>query len=367
MIIFASGISGSDKISYLKKVSSISSGTIDIIDVGDLMFKKSQQLGIEIPEGKILDLDPLALDYLRAVTFEEILRIINNYRGTEGHELIISTHTCFRWKKHLMPAFNFYYLNKINPDIYITILDNAQFIWARLQRSQWKNRLSLKDILVWRDEETFITEMLAEYQKKPFYIISRNEPPELLKDIIINVEKAKKLGKKQALKAYLSYPITYMKGDSSWMERKEHVKKQLREAGIVVFDPISIEEADVIGLAEEAKSRNENNIPIKLEDDEEILIPIEEIEKSKEDILDQIVARDYKLIEQSDVIIVFYPVTTLSPGVLSEINYGFTHNKEVYAIFPYRSRSPFFDYYTTAVFENVESLIEYFRENKRLI
>ena len=150
------------------------------------------------------------------------------------------------------------------------------------------------------------------------------------------------------------------------MKRKEHIKNELRNAGIIVFDPISIEEADVIGLAEEAKSQNKDAILIKLDNNENLPLPIEEIEESKEDILDQIVARDYKLIDQSDVIIVFYPVTTLSPGVLSEINYGFTHNKEVYAIFPYKNRSPFFDYYTTAVFENVENLIEYLKENNRL-
>jgi len=366
MIIFASGISGSNKMGYLKEVASISNGTIEIIDVGNLMFEKSNQLGIEIPEGKILDLDSLALDYLRAVTFEEILKLIDKYQGVEGQDLIISTHTCFRWKKHLTPAFNFYYLNQINPDIYITVIDNVQNIWARLQRSQWKNRLSLKDIIVWRDEEAFITEMLAEYQKKPFYIVSRNEPPELLRNILLNVEKNKRLGKKSALKAYLSYPITYMKGDPDWMEKKEHVKKCLRDAGLVVFDPITIEEVDIIGLAEDAKSKGENSVTFELEG-EKFSISVNEIEESKEDILDQIVARDYKLIDQSDVIIVFYPVTTLSPGVLSEINYGFTHNKEVYAIFPYKNRSPFFEYYTTAIFKSVEDLLEYFRENDRLV
>ena len=86
------------------------------------------------------------------------------------------------------------------------------------------------------------------------------------------------------------------------------------------------------------------------------------METSKDDILDQVVVRDYKLIDQSDMIVVYYPVTTLSAGVLSEINYSFTHNKEVYAIFPQEDISPFFSYYTTKVFKSVEEFISYLEE-----
>ncbi|RLE85689.1 MAG: hypothetical protein DRJ41_00675, partial [Thermoprotei archaeon] len=99
---------------------------------------------------------------------------------------------------------------------------------------------------------------------------------------------------------------------------------------------------------------------------EKFKIPIEQIEVCKDDIYDQIVARDYKLIDQSDIVIVYYPVPTLSAGVLSEINYSFTHNKEVYAIFPYEDLSPFFSYYTTGVFKSVEELISYLREIEKI-
>lgn len=366
VIIFATGISGSGRLEYLKDVAEVSDGRIDIVDIGDLMFTKSEQLGIEIPEGKILDLDPFALNYLRAVTFEEILRMSPKYRGDSDKDLILSTHTCFRWKKHLMPAFNFYYLNRIDPDMYVNILDNAHFTWARLSRSQWRNRLTLKDILVWRDEETFITEMLAEYRRKPFYIIARKEPPELLRDLIYRVERPRLLGKpRETLRAYLSYPITYMRGDAGWMGKKDEVKRKLRSAGVLVYDPISIEEAYIVGLAENAKERGYDCVEFEVEG-ERVSIPVNQVEGARDDIIDQIVARDYKLIDQSDVIIVFYPVETLSPGVLSEIHYGFTHNKEVYAIFPHEAVSPFFEYYTTAVFRDVEELIAFLKEMNKV-
>ncbi|MEM0093754.1 MAG: hypothetical protein QW753_05215, partial [Thermofilum sp.] len=85
-----------------------------------------------------------------------------------------------------------------------------------------------------------------------------------------------------------------------------------------------------------------------------------------EDIRDQIVARDYQLINQSDMLVVFYPVRVLSPGVLSEIKYGYTHNKDVFAIFPHEGASPFFEYYTTKVFKDVDSLIDHLKETGRL-
>ena len=358
MIIFASGISGSDRLEYLQEALG---GKARIVDIGRRMFEKSAELGIRIPEGKILDMDPFALNYLRAVTFEELLGEVEQYRGDSGEDLVISTHVCFRWKKHLTPAFNFYYLNRINPDVYITIVDNAERVKIRLEKTQWRGRLKLKDIVVWRDEETFLTEMLADYQQKPFYIIARNEPPSVLLDLIDKVEKPRLKGGETTLKAYLSYPITHVIGSPELFEEKDKLKETLREAGIIIFDPITIDEAQLIGLAEER--REEGYVEVE-EEGTRISIPVSEIEEAKIDILDQIVARDYKLIDQSDMIIVFYPTKAISPGVLNEIHYGFTHNKDVYAIFPYEKRSPFFEYYTTRIFKSPEELLNNIQDRK---
>ena len=355
MIIFATGISGSKRLEYLREVAELAQGRVEIKDIGSLMFEKSRHLGIDIPEGKILDLDPFALNYLRAAIFEEILKEKSEFEGDK--DLIISTHTCFRWKKHLVPAFNFYYLNRLNPDLYITVIDNIHKVKARLERRpHWRGRLSIKDLLIWRDEEVFITEMLAQYQNKSHYIIARDEGSELLYSIIYRVEKKRKEGEKPALKAYLSYPITHVQEE--FLAEKEEVKKRLKEAGVVVFDPISIKEVELLGYAEEAKASGKDVVKVEV-DGEEVYISVKELEEAREDIVNQVVARDYKLIEQSDAIIVYYPITTLSPGVLSEINYGFTHNKDVFTIFPHESISPFFEYYTTRIFKDVDSLLDY--------
>jgi len=362
VIIFATGISGSGRLDYLEAAARECGGRVRVIDIGRKMFEKSSELGIEIPEGKILDMDPFALDYLRAITFEDVLKVADRYRGDSEEDLIISTHVCFRWKKHLTSSFNLYYLNKIDPDVYVTIVDNAHAIKARLEETQWRGRLKLKDILVWRDEEAFITEILANYRRKPFYIIARREPPSLLADIIYRVERERAAGRKPAPKAYLSYPITHVTGMPELFEMKDEVKEALRKAGVIVFDPIAIDEAVLVGLAEEAERRGSEAVEVEVEG-RRLVLSVREIMEARDDIIDQIVARDYKLIDQSDMIIVFYPTTAISPGVLNEIHYGFTHNKDVYAIFPHDVRSPFFEYYTTMIFKDHEELIEHLRSS----
>lgn len=366
VIIFATGISGSGRLDYLGAAVAESGGRLRVIDIGRRMFEKSSELGIEIPEGKILDMDPFALDYLRAVTFEELLKEAERYRGPDSEgDLVISTHVCFRWKKHLVPAFNLHYLNLIDPDVYVTIVDSAHTIKARLEGTQWRGRLRLKDVLVWRDEETFITEILAEYRRKPFYIIARREPPSLLVDLIYRVERRRLRGERAAPKAYLSYPITHVLGSPEHFELKDEVKRSLVEIGVVVFDPITIDEVNLIGLAEDTQAEGGSEMEVDT-GVSRLKLSVQEVLDARGDIIDQTVARDYKLIDQSDLIVVFYPTTALSPGVLNEIQYGFTHNKDVFAIFPYETRSPFFEYYTTMVFKTHGELIEYLKSSGRI-
>lgn len=358
-LAFTTGISGSGRLDTLKTVSE-KDPRLRIIDIGTKMFEKSQALGIDIPEGKILDMDPLALDYLRAATFEDVLNSIREAKDDEA--IAVSTHTCFRWKKHLTHAFNFYYLNRLSPDVYINIVDTVHYTYAKLQNNQaWRGRLSIKDLLVWRDEESFITKMLAEYTRKPFYLFSRREDPEMLRKIIFDVEKAKRDGKKPAKKAYLSYPITHVKGQENVLEKKEEIKEKLKKAGIIIFDPIAVEDLEVVDLLAQAQEANKDYIEVEV-DGVTAKIDAKEIINNLDDIKDQVVARDYQLIMQSDMIIVFYPTKTLSPGVLSEVNFGHTHNKDVYAIFPLGSVSPFLEYYTTKIFKSVDELLEYFQD-----
>jgi len=195
-VVICTGISGCDRWGYLKSVQQIAEQAgkeLKIFDVGSMMFQSAPDLGIPISDKKILDLSAPALRFLRGIVFEEIINDIKKYRHS-----IVATRTCFRWNKYLTPAFDVYYLKKLNElasTMYVTIIDTYDVIKQRLDEvPQWTGRLNLREILIWRDEETFITELLASYQEQPHYIIGRDEPPETLYHLMFTPGATKAFG-----------------------------------------------------------------------------------------------------------------------------------------------------------------------------
>jgi adenylate kinase len=301
--------------------------SLEVCNVGDMMLQKAEDIGSPVSREKILDLPSSSLEWLRGTVFEEIVRKAASHENT-----IIATHTCFRWKKFLSPAFDTYYLSQLDPDLYVTIIDDYDVIQQRLEATdQWRGRLQLWEILVWRDEEVLITQILAQNFRKPHYVIARQEPPEILFDLMFRPERKK---------AYLSYPITAIEKDQP--EQLDKVMDFLAELRkyLTVFNPLAMSE-----LERTRKLRGK---------EETITSEIVSI------LDDQTVARDYQFIDQSDMVIVYYPVKEPSPGVLSELIHGFSHDKEVYMVFPYEI-SPFLQYYCTEIFKTGEELIDYLK------
>jgi len=328
MRVVCTGSVGSDRMGYLQGVKEIAVRAgidLELFNVGDMMLQKADDMGRLVSREKILDLPSSTLEWLRGTVFEEIVR-----RVDECENAIIATHTCFRWKKFLSPAFDTYYLAQLDPDFYVTIIDDYDAIRRRLDETeQWKGRLQLWEILVWRDEESFITKILAQYYRKPHYVVAREEPPESFFNLMF---------RPSAKKAYLSYPITAIeKEQPEKLEEAQRFLAKLRKY-LIVFDPLAMTELErARRLHEEDDGAIDNQILRLLED--------------------QTVARDYQFIDQSDMVIVYYPVKEPSPGVLSELIYGFTHDKEVYMVFPYEI-SPFLQFYCTKIFRTGDELIK---------
>lgn len=331
MRVLCTGSSGSDRMGYLQGVEELARKAgigLEVCNVGDMMLDKAQHIGSPVSREKILDLPSSSLEWLRGTVFEEIVRKAASHENT-----IIATHTCFRWKKFLSPAFDTYYLSQLDPDLYVTIIDDYDAIQQRLEATdQWRGRLQLWEILVWRDEEVIITQILAQNFRKPHYVIARQEPPEILFDLMFRPERKR---------AYLSYPITAIEKEQP--EQLDKVMEFLAELRkyLTVFNPLAMSEL------ERARRLLEGN-------DKGTALEIMSI------LDDQTVARDYQFIDQSDMVIVYYPVKEPSPGVLSELIYGFSHDKEVYMVFPFEI-SPFLQYYCTEIFQTGEELIDYLK------
>ena len=347
MRIVVTGISGSGREVHLKRFVEFAEAKntkVKLFSVGSMMFEAARKLGVEIKEDKILDLSPSSLNFLRATVFEQIIREAENYEN-----IVISTHASFRWKKHVFQAFDFHYLNELSPDAFITISDSALPIKIRLESSkQWRGRLTLKEILVWRDEETLLTKSIADYRRRPFYIVPFSSPPETLFNLVF---------KQHSKKVYLSYPITHIENREAKLAGKDRFKDRLRKLGLTVFDPGEIEDSLLLYKLRELKDTGGGKLTVE-ENGVKIEIHIGEIEDVVEDLLDQIVARDYQLIDQSDFLVVYYFSQVMSPGVLSEMTYGFSNNKKVFVVYK-GPESPFFNYYSTRIFESEEALVDF--------
>jgi adenylate kinase len=345
--IVVTGISGSGREVHLKRFVEFAEAKntkVKLFSVGSMMFEAARKLGVEIKEDKILDLSPSSLNFLRATVFEQIIREAENYEN-----IVISTHASFRWKKHVFQAFDFHYLNELSPDAFITISDSALPIKIRLESSkQWRGRLTLKEILVWRDEETLLTKSIADYRRRPFYIVPFSSPPETLFNLVF---------KQHSKKVYLSYPITHIENREAKLAGKDRFKDRLRKLGLTVFDPGEIEDSLLLYKLRELKDTGGGKLTVE-ENGVKIEICIGEIEDVVEDLLDQIVARDYQLIDQSDFLVVYYFSQVMSPGVLSEMTYGFSNNKKVFVVYK-GPESPFFNYYSTRIFESEEALVDF--------
>jgi hypothetical protein len=84
------------------------------------------------------------------------------------------------------------------------------------------------------------------------------------------------------------------------------------------------------------------------------------------DVDGQIYMRDFRLIDQSDMIVSLVPelpggIPGLSSGVERELQHAFEHAKEVYVVWkPKKSPSPFISETATKVFRSVPEALAYF-------
>src|SRR5256885_7721019 len=197
MRVLITGQVGVDKGPYLEGVEELARGAghqLEVFHVGRMMYREAP----DVPAGRILNLPITRLNTLRRAVFKEILR------GAERHEdVIVNTHATFRWRHGLFAAFDFDQIKAFNADIYLTLLDNAESVHQRLMRDHDIDH-SLKDIMVWREEELLATEIIANITKGfgHFFMLSRGRSSTTIATVY------RLLFEPWRKKAYLSFPMT---------------------------------------------------------------------------------------------------------------------------------------------------------------
>ena len=346
---------GLEKKDFLQQVVDIARGKgreVQLFNVGELMYAEAP----DIVPGRILDLSRQRLTTLRRSVFKDILRA-----ASTGVDLIVNTHATFRWKHGLFPAYDHAQMRELDADLYVTLVDNVDAAHERLERDH-DIRHTLKDILVWREEEIVVTEAMADaiagYGQA--YVLSRsNSRINALALYRLMYEPHRK-------KVYPSFPMTHVTERPEILAEIEEFRDCLAEH-FITFDPADVDEKHLISLAAQAMRNGEETFLLEIHG-RSVTMNAAEITGIARDIDGQIYARDFKLIDQSDMIVSYIPAMpdgrpVLSSGVERELHHAFESTREAYVVWrPECEPSPFVTETATRVFGSIAELFDYFQQ-----
>ena len=353
MIIVVTGMVGIDKKPYLRAVCDMAQSRgrpIELCNLGDMMYAEAP----DIAPGRILDIPLKRLHGLRRSVMKDILA-----RARGGADLIVNTHATFRWRHGLFPAFDFDQIRRLHADLFVCMVDSIEPLHVRLSR-QHPMRHSLKDLIVWREEEILATEMMqrGSNDKAPFYCLSRGAGEGTVESFY------RLLFEPWRKKAYLSFPMTHVMHLPQVIRQIEDFRAAMKRQ-MICFDPGDLEEAYLPCYAQEAISAGRQTIEVTALG-QPVSFDAREILSIEADINSQIYARDFALIDQSDMIVSFIPAlpdgtAAVSSGVERELQHAHEAAKEVFVIWlAQRNPSVFVTQTATKVFRGLPEAIDYF-------
>ncbi|MFQ5413027.1 MAG: hypothetical protein ACE5E6_01075 [Phycisphaerae bacterium] len=352
--VVVTGQVGLDKQPFLEQVVRLAEANgrkIALFNVGQRMCAEAPDI---VPH-RILDLPRPRLGAIRRSVFKDVLRT-----AATGANVIVNTHATFRWKHGLFHAYDHDQLVELDADLYVTLVDNVDAVHERLDREH-EIRHTLKDILVWREEEIVVTEAMAEAVAGYGHalVLSRCNPTITAKTLYrLMFEPHRK-------RVYPSFPMSHVLGMPDVMDEIDAFRGALADE-MITFDPGDVDEKRLLFEAGEATKRGEDHVALDV-NGRRIALSVADITRVARDIDGQIYARDFKLIEQSDMIVSYIPRLRdgrpgLSSGVERELQHAFESTREVYIIWrPACDPSPFVTETATAVYPSVEALFRAFQ------
>jgi adenylate kinase len=355
MVIVVTGMVGLDKKSYLEEVCRLAADRgkeVILCNVGDMMYGEAP----DIAPGKILDIPLKRLHALRRSVFKDILAKVK-----KAPNLIVNTHATFRWRHGLFPAVDFDQMRQLGGDLYICLIDGVAALHGRLL-AEHSSEHTLKDLIVWREEEIISTEMLCRgvNEETPFYCLARGGTRQTSETFY------QLLFEPKIRRAYLSYPMTAVVDLEDVKKEISGFRKAMKQH-FTCFDPGDLEESflprQALAAAEEGKTFLEIDAggkPVRLD--------LDQIRQIERDIYSQTYARDFLLIDQAEMIIGFIPTladgrAAISSGVERELQHAHEAAKEVYLVWPARQNpSVFITQTATKLFKDIASALDFFKK-----
>ena len=334
-----------------------------IFNIGDIMYAESRRSGLRLAEGKILDLPLAQLGALRRSAFNVVRNEV-----AEKTNVLVNSHAVFRWNNRLFRAFELPEVRDLRPDVIVTLIDDVEAVKLRLDQFKESGELppdtrySLKDLLVWREEEMLASEILASVLETPHYVLGvslEEEVSTMPLDVMYSL-----IFEPWKMTSYVSYPISGARSRPDVWEKVVEYRRLARKY-LTAFDPLMIDEKRLVDLAQRTADGTDEVECTAL--GQTVRLSRREIEAIAYDIDGQIVARDYKLIDQSEMIVAYFPVDAsgeplIAGGVQSEIEYAAASTKKVVILWEAsREPTPFIGQRGDVLVRSLEELEEHLR------
>jgi len=364
MRAIVTGQVGVEKTGYLRQVVDFAAERgqeISLFNVGQMMYAEAP----DVRPGRILDLPLARLRSLRRAAMKDVIR------EAEGKEnVIVNTHATFRWRHGLFAAFDFDQVQQFRPDTLICLLDNIEVVHARLHQD-YTSDATLKDLMVWREEEIMATELLAQALNIPnrFYVLSRGRHHDTTQTCYRLICKA------QMKKVYPSFPMTHVEKLPEVKAEINRFRAELAKS-FIAFDPGDVDEKLLLDAALDAVKAGEDFIQAQagtFRPGEMLAVPVRQVLDIAKDIDGQIYTRDFQMVRQSDMIVSLVPVLPdgspgLSSGVERELQHAFDHSREVFVVWhPQKNPSPFITETATKVFRSTSEAMAHFEAKGYLV
>lgn len=356
MKVVVTGQVGLNKKKFLQRVREIAAEMgrdFTIFNVGDMMYAEAP----DVAKGKILDLPLVRLDNLRRSVFKDIIA-----KADRGGDVLVNTHATFRWNHGLFFAFDHDQMAKLDADLYIVLVENIDRVHRRLSGDGFTDHI-LKDLMVWREEEILTTELLSRIVRGHgcFYICAQGD------DTTAQTVARLMYCRHEMKKAYLSFPMSHVTDQPDILDEIAEFRMLLKKY-MICFDPADIEEKELCFLAADAAREGRNFVEAGPAGDKTRL-DLHQLLDIIPDIDGQIYVRDFKLIDQADMIISLVPELpggkpALSSGVERELQHAHESTRDVFVVWkPKREPSPFITETATKVFRSTKEAVDFFIAN----
>lgn len=363
--------------------------TVRTYKIFAFMQKAAQETNTKLSEKNVLQLHDEQLRLLRNSACKKIQEAIQEdtdkeFRNNKRQLLsLITTHSCFYTKSGIKESLHGH--ENLLIDYWFSVVHDIHRVREELRKDtlcRWPN-ITLSELIEWRDRDFNVSQNFADSRGiKQLFLLTLREPV----DTFLNI-----ISKPKMPRAYCSYPMSHAGSDTE-QKVNEFILKLRKH--LIVFDPVNVEEYGPEKERLDDLRSQGKRVSYKLLDR----------------IGEETVKRDFQLISQSHMIIVYFPPATesetvaavdnsiqmlqnlhlgskaknlqkslerargkaaqimpLSPGVISEMAEAHTSQKDVYGLWLNKKvlPSPFFKHWCKEFFTSEKDFFKFLRKEVR--